>query len=270
MTTLSYVGSATNSSTVVPKQYADAQFGAQAVTKNYIFNQVLSQISTSNQVTQQYFDTAAALLANKTDVDNADTSYVPTRLLGAVNGVASLDVNGQLPAAQFPSGMPTDRTIMCYAASGSQILLTGSASKTVGQGTPGTSPLRATTLAQLSIPDPGYPYVPLPFAWVQGSSSSAAAPASSMVGNSNFGLLTAMPPDGAGDTVYGAGTCTASPTANIYSLVPYARPSQTPTSYPYVTGNLQLNLYGSSWATSGQYTFYGTNLTYLVLVVPSI
>ena len=281
MPTLPYVGRAPDSdATIVPKSYADATNTSLAVNSSYVNAQIASVVSTLTN--QSYVDSEDALRAHKSAVTTADNSYVAATALNAANGVAGLDVNGNLISSQFPtSGVVTDRVTQCYSVaspSGGQGLFGGVLSSVTGavgtillsgSHTVGTSSIREYKLASIPIPDPGFPWRPLPFAWVQGSSASGGVPASRQVGNGNYGLLAVMPPAGVSDQVYGAGICTGSSVTDTYPVLPYAAANQSPTTVPAISGSLELDLFGSCWSGTS-YTFYAANLVYLVMVVPAL
>lgn len=281
MPTLKYVGRNPDSdSTVVPKSYADSQNANLSVTTTIVNNIIAS--AAVNLTDQNYVDAQDSLRAHKTDVTAADANYVALSQLGVAGGVASLDSSGNLLSGQVPSGIRTDRVATCYSVthSGTLPLLGGTPSGTTGAvGTimlaPGATHTVATTsvreyqLASLVIPDPGYPWRPLPFAWVQGNSGQAANPGTRQIGTGNYGLLTCCPPSGVSDTVYGLGLCTASFVTDTYALGPYALANQTHASVPAINGGLELDLYGCLWSGT-TYTFVGTNLNFFVIVVPSL
>lgn len=283
MATLTYVGRAPDTdSTLVPKSYADAQQASLAVTTTVV-NQLIATAA-QNLTTKSYADAEDALLAHKTDVTAADNSYLAATALGVASGVASLDSSGNLTAAQLPaSGLFTDRVATAYSVAqpstglpvlgGTLSTVTGAVgSVLLGVGashTVTTTTVREFQMASLVIPDPGYPWRPLPFAWVQGNSSGGTNPGTRLSGNGDYGLITCCPPSGVSNTVYGVGVCTASFVTDTYLLTPYAGANQTPLSAPPITGGLELDLFGSCWSGTS-YTFYGTNLVYFCLVVPSL
>lgn len=281
MATLKYVGRAPDSdSTIVPKSYADSQNANLSVTTTIVNNIIAA--AAVNLTDQTYVDAQDALRAHKNDVTAADNLYVALSALGAAGGVASLDGSGNIPAGQIPAGVRTDRVAACYsvAHTGTLPLLGGTPNTTAGAigtinlasgvtHTVSTTTVREYQLASIVIPDPGFPWKPLPFAWVQGNSSSGTNPGTRQSGNGNYGLLTCMPPSGVSDTVYGLGLCTASYVTDTYAMTPYAATNQTHTSVPAINGSLELDLYGCLWSGT-TYTFVGTNLNFLVLVLASV
>lgn len=282
MATLTYVGRAPDSdSTITPKSYADSQESTLAVTTS-IVNGIIAAgaVPLTNQA---YVDNQDALRAHKTDVTAADATFVALSSLGTANGVASLDSFGNLVATQIPSvGLQTDRIIQYYSVSntGTAPILGGSASSVPGAVgniilTPGSSHTVGTTLvrefqlASLVIPDPGYLWRPLAFAWVQGNSSGGTAPSGRQVGNGNYGLLSIMPPSGVSNVIYSLGICTGSIATDTYVVLPSAIANTTPLTQPAISGGLELDLFGCCFS-GNTYTYLGTNLTMFVLVVPSL
>lgn len=285
MSTLTYVGRNPDSdSTIVPKTYADSQQGLLGLSGGGVTSILNTAVATLTS--KAYVDTQDASKAQKSGVNTADALYVNATKLGANSGVASLDSSGNVPSAQLPtSGAVTDRVATCYSLNQSTgtsglpllggtlgtvlgavgtVLLGSGSSHTVSSTNP-----REFKLGTISVPDPGYPYRALPFAWVQGNSSSGTNPGTRLGGNGNYGLLTCCPPSGVSDQVYGIGVCTGSLSTDTYLLTPYAAQNQTHISVGAVNGALTLDLYCSMWSGT-TYTFYGTNLNYFVLVVPSL
>lgn len=132
-----------------------------------------------------------------------------------------------------------------------------------------TTNVREFQLASLVIPDPGYPWRPLAFAWVQGNSSAGTDPGNRQVGNGNYGLLSIMPPAGISNVIYSLGVCTGSRATDTYVVMPSATTNTTPLTQPAITGGLELDLFGCLFSGS-TYTYLGANLTMFVMVVPSL
>lgn len=130
-----------------------------------------------------------------------------------------------------------------------------------------TSTSSTSTLASITVADPGFPWRPLPLAWVQGDSSGSSVPANRSTGTGSYGLLTVAAPSGG--QVYGLGLCTGSYFTDTYPLTPYAAAGQTPTSVPAITGSQELDLNAGLWSGT-TFTYYPTNLIYQVLVVPAV
>lgn len=131
--------------------------------------------------------------------------------------------------------------------------------------TTGSSPQK---LAHIVVPDPGYPWRPLPFALVLGDSSGSTHPVTRPVGTGSYGLLTVQPP-GSSPQVYGLGICTGSFYPNFYPVLPHGAAGQTPTSVPPIVGGLELDLCGSLWSGTS-YTFYPSDMQFSLLVAPAV
>lgn len=259
MAILSYRGRNPDSDgTIVPKSYADSSQAVLAVTTTVVNN--LINTTAANLVLPSYVDQQDALYAKKTAVTTADANYLPTTALGAASGVGQLDSGGNVPVGQLPAGLLTDRVFKCYPG---QLLLSSGVQHQVT-----TTGLREFQLGACVIPDPGYPWRPWPFAWVQGN-AGGTSPGTRQQGNGNYGLLTVMPPSGVSDQVYGVGICTASLAPDLYALTPHAGLNQTHVSVPAVTGGLELDLFGCCFS-GNNFVFGGTNLSFFVLVIPSL
>jgi hypothetical protein len=301
--TLPYLGpvpALTGDPTIAPKSFADSQAAAATVTSaqlTTIVNAAVASMGWSTVVPSVYASPSAyvgaqnALLATQAEVIEADTAYVARALFGSAGGVAQLNGSAQLPTAQVPAGLLTNRIAAAYATafpSASVGLLGGMLSSVTGAvGVPEitadtvvtSGAARTLLLARCSCPDPGYPWRPLSFGWVSGASNTAlgltgAQAGSPMTGNGTYGLLTVMPPITANplyvNQIYGMGICTDSKVLDHYPVVPYAAANQTPTTVPAISGALELDLYGQLWSSSGTYLFAPTDLTYWVLQVPSL
>lgn len=255
------VGKAPDSdSSELNKGYVDAQMQAMLVTNAYVNSQIA--LAGQSLVTPTYVNNGDSQVAQKTAVDNADLNYLNASTLGAASGVASLDNTGEVTAAQIPSNVPLEYPVLSYnAATDGTINLGSAASHTVT-----TSTLREFQLANIVIPDPGYPWVAIPLGMVQGGDPTATSVPDRNRGTGNFGLLSVMQPAGVSDTVYGVGLCTATYRNDFYKIIPYATTNQTPAP---IHGGATLGLYGCCW-TGQEYTYTGAGLVYWVLVLPSV
>lgn len=266
MSGLQYVGKNPDSdNSIITMGAADTVDQNLVVSTNYV-NGVISQ-KTTPLVNKAYVDQQDATRAHKFSVDIMDENYIPVAELGQPNGVATLDNSGSITAAQIPSTAVTDRPTMYYEASsqGTIYLAPGQTHNVIS-----TSNSREFRLASITIPDPGYSWYPLPFAFVQGH-AGGADPGRGHT-NSNLGQLVVQPPQGISDTIYGACIATSDLVTNNYTLIPYASassPVTTPINHPAITGSLQLDLYGSCYQGSA-YTWLGTGLVYYILVFPSM
>lgn len=125
-----------------------------------------------------------------------------------------------------------------------------------------------TPLATIPVPDLGFPYRVLPFAFVSGDSSGSTAPARVDVGTGSYGLLLCTTAAATSQPL-GIGICTGSYRTNVCTLVPDALTNQTPSSVPALSGAQTVNLYGCLWSGT-TYTFYPTELIFYVLCVPAL
>ena len=265
MSGLQYVGRTPDSdSSIINRSYADALDETLIVTDGYV-NSVISTKATPLQ-TPTYVDQQDLLRAHKLSVDIMDENYVPLTDLGQPNGVATTDNNGSITVSQIPSTAVTNRTSLYYEAA-SQGIITLQPGHT--QQVTNTSNSREATLASIIVPDPGYPWYPLCFAFVQGK-SGGTDPGQGHT-NTNIGQLVVQPPQGVSDSIYAATICLSSMSYNLHTLLPHARvgnPAVTPLTFPAVTGSLQLDLYGSCY-TGSSFWWSGDGLAYYILVFPA-
>lgn len=259
-----YVGRTPNSdANLAPKSFADTAIAAQVPTVTFVRNKISLAINTNNLVTQAYINGVNAGRAQKTTVDAADALYVPATQLNAAGGVAGLDADGDIFSSQLPAGTPTEYTAKAYDVYADGDVLINTTRTVI------TSNPRELRIATLPIPDPGYPWRPIPFAVCQGGDPGATDPGTRLSGTHTYGLLTVIPPLGVSDQVYGAGICTDTFAMNFYQCLPYAAGDQTPTNVPAIIGARTLDLCGSCWTGSG-YKFNAAGLQYWVLCVPAI
>ena len=267
MAQFKYVGRYPDSAAVLAtKAYADADNAANLVTTTWIDQQIAAQ--SAGLVSPAYVNQQVAAYATQSQVTGGLTGYVPASKLGANNGIAKAAADLTIPPGQLPA-LVTNRQALAYdlTSTGAQNLI-GTNSYTCT-----TNNLQETILASIPVPDPGYPWYPMPFAYVSGQTASNPS-GSRFVGNGVFGLLTVMPPSGVSNLVYGTGIATDDSITNWYELVPYGSattsPSpMTPATRPTILGPLTLNLGCCCWSGSG-YTFNGTGLQYWVLVLPAL
>lgn len=267
MSGISYVGrNPDTDSSVVPKTWADNQQTAVAVTTDWVNSQIATEISNDQLQTNTYVNTQDALRAHKTDVDAADTAYIPATDLGIVNGIASLDANGSVTASQVPAGLSTSRVAQTYtAASNGHVYLAPGSTHQVNSTT-----IREYKLADVTVPDPGYPWRPLCFGLVGGWSNGGSVPSSRGSGTGNLGKLTVLPPVEVSDVVYGIGVCTgAYQKLSYYTVLPYAASGATPINVSPITGSLELDLWACCYSLTG-YVFSGTGLMFQVICVPAV
>lgn len=258
MSRLAYVGrfSPTSDFFMAHKSFADGYWASVKVDNTYIDTQQAAVLSTLT--TQSYVDTRDATKAKKTYVNTRDALYVPSTARGAANGVAPLNASTQVPAANVPAGIQTDRVPV--AVFNPTVLLT---THTVLDPANTQEYLAAT----LSVVDPGWPYTPLVFGQVMGNGSTTTAP-----------------PDGTGTGTYGQAIvfdsannvwARAATTGNFrlaeFPLVPWAVASQVPMT---LSGPTTLSLYMSVFSkppgSSDGYTFTNTGLQFWALLWPGL
>lgn len=242
-------------SSLITRQWSNETAAALAVTNPFLAGEVARVVAASSLQTTTYVDAQDALLAKLADVQSADSALLDT---GARNTtVATLDSSGNLTASQIPSTLVTERAAFSVAAAGASF--SGSYSTT-------TTTIREKLLATLTIPDPGFPYIILPFGSVTGQAGGTPGlyPWS---GNGVCGQLTVCPPPG-DDTIYGLGACSDSSAAGAYPILPYGSSNNTPLNRPAVNGSLTLNLYGCCFQGSG-YSFSSTGLVFYVIGIPA-
>jgi hypothetical protein len=263
MAALEYVGRYPDSDgTLVHKTYADTQSAAIQVTNAFIDNTCTA--AAANLVSTTWVDQRVALYSTQTQAATALSSVsVPLTQLGVPNGVAQSGATNSVPAEQLPLTLNTDRIAQCYDLSSGTTYLTSTQQVT-------TTNFREYLIASIPIPDPGYPWIPMPFATVRGQAVGPAAP-TRYTGIGNYGLLTVAPPSGVSNTVYGVGVCSGDTYYNSYQVFPYSSTNglTSPTTVGPVNGGLTLNLTGACWSGTG-YRFSAVGLSYFVLVVPAI
>lgn len=262
-----YVGrspASAGDSSLVPKSYADTAIPALEPGTAWVTNQLNQAIATANLVTSLYVDQKNATLAQIAAVNAADATYAAASSLNQASGAAGLDGAGNLRTAELPTGVPTEFTAKAFdLATYGSVLLSGTA-------TVATDNLRELQLAQITCPDPGYPWRPIPLGIVGGGNpNDGTAPDTRTQGTGNYGMVSVIPPLGVSDQVYGVGYCSDSYYLNYYPFGPYAAASQTPTTVPAVQGGLELLLCGCCWTGTG-YEFTNQGLEYWILALPAM
>jgi hypothetical protein len=238
------------------KKWSDDTAAAVAVTPTFITSEIARVVTANNLQTATYVDAQDALLAKLADVQTAATALLPDTARNTT--VAGLDASGMVFSSQIAGAVTTDRVTRSFAGSA---VFSGSYTATT------TTP-REKKLATVTITDPGFAYIPLPFGFVTGSAGGTPS-IYPWTGNGVCGQLVVCPPQGSGDTIYGLGGCTDSTVPTLYPILPYGASQVTPTNRPAVTGNLTLDLYGCCFQGGG-YTFYSTNLAFYVIVIPAM
>lgn len=241
---------------IATKQWADDTAVTRAVTPTFVSGEIARIIQSSNLQAITYVNTQDGLLAKLADVQSAYANVLPATARNTT--VAPLDASGMIASAQLPSNMTTDRVAKTFTGTAAFSGTTTSTSTTI----------RDKKLASVTITDPGYAYIPLPFGSVTAQAGSTPG-LYGWSGNAVCGQLTVAPPPGSGDTVYGLGGCSDSPIAAPYPLFPYGGSGVYPGTQPSVSGNLTLDLYGCCFQGSG-YTFSSTGLVFYVIIMPAL
>lgn len=259
---LRYVGRPPDTSgTIATAQYLQQDQQAFLVTPTWVTQQIT--LATANLATQTWINEQVGNYATQAEVQSTLAAYVPTTALGAT--VGQLGSDGYVPPGVLPAvttnSLGTSYNV--YGPEGVIFLPSGQ------QFTTQTSNLGELKLGTIEIPDPGYPYVVFPIAYVQGW-SEASPSGSNLSGNGNVGALT-VTPVGQTTPVYAAGLCTDDTVANFYSCIPAAVTTGpvTPLTNPPIVGSITLELSACNW-TGTDYTFTGTGMVFYVIVVPGL
>lgn len=230
-----------------------------------VFPAANALVSGTTRATNAYVTTTMAPTAALiTDVVKDQANYLRVAQFGAHSGVAQLNSSATVPTAQMPSsGIVTDRITTCYSVTDKAvgtIYLTALATAT-------SDSVQDVHIASLSIPDPGWPWVALPFAWVLGNSEAQSGVTyQRMSGNAETGQITVTSGSGSSAVTYGIGVGASSIYPSLIPLVPFAGSKQAPSA---LNGALVLDLWGSTAnGSSTGYQFSPTGLVYFVLVAP--
>lgn len=250
---MKYVGRPPDSDySIVHKKYADERYAAIDVDQAFITDEIAGQAVPL--VTPSYVDTQDALRARKTNVDAADANYLSTSVVGAASGVAPLDTSTFVPAANLPTlvtnRLPTFVPATAISISGDRVVTTTNA--------------KEYQAATLTINDPGYPYVPLIFAQIQGGSTQGTA-ANRLMGTGAFGQASVLKSDD--DAKYSWCLCTASKTRDYHTAIPFADSTINPTTRPPIEGAATFGLWIGCFS-GATYTFNSTGLNFYALVFP--
>ena len=229
---------------VSPHIYADAANSKTKLTTDIVNAAVDTQVSAL--ATTAYVDQQDATKAAKSAVTAADNNYIP--LTG--HGLAVLDSTGAVAASQIPSVTSQVRPSLSFTG-------------IVGSGTVASAGLRSLSLGTITIPDPGFPYVVLAFAWVNGSDPNGTVK-SRWAGTGNTGKLVVMP--SGSDAIHAWGVCAGSAKSSAYPVTPAVSMGA---GSQKLTGSTTLNLYGSVMveAVGQSYTFSGGS--FFVNVLPA-
>lgn len=257
-----YVGrSADADAGIVTKKWAEDAHAARTADADYVTSTLARAILDATVQPLSYASTRDLLRATTSVVAAADALYANTSLRNhPTSGVAGLNSSGVLNPAYLPGDVTTDRVVLSYAATPENIFMTGDVVTS-------STAYRDKRLATIDIPDPGYPWIPLPFATVTGRSGDSLPTEGYWGGNGVCGLLTAAP--GTGDIIYGRGVCTDSLTSAPRHLIPGCDAGATPLTVPAVEGGMTLNLYGACFQGTGYVFSSSSEFQFLVHVFPA-
>ena len=265
MSSLQYRGRYPDSdSSLVHKGFADSDNQSIIVDANWVNTTVATAVTSNSLQTPTYVNNQDTLRAHKTDVDAADNNYLPLAALGVAGGVATMD-GLHLKDSQVPDGVMVNRVAQIYdlANYGTAYLAPGMTHTVT------TTTAREYKIASITVPDPGYPWIPLCFGTIGGYFNGNPDP-NRTIGTDNLGQVTVMPPSGVSDTIYAAGALNGIPQRmSYYPFIPHGGLNWTPSNVPVINGSLTLNLYGCCYGVSG-FVFSGTGLNYRVLVFPAL
>lgn len=265
MSSLQYKGRYPDSdSSLVHKTYADAANQSLIVDANWVNVTVATAVTTNSLQTPTYVNNQDALRAHKSVVDAADNNYLPLAALGMSGGIATMD-GLHLNASQVPDGVMVNRVAKIYDLDNYGVAyLTPGTTHTVT-----TTTTREYKIASITVPDPGYPWIPLAFGMIGGWYNSTPD-ADRTIGTDNMAQVAVMPPSGVSDTIYAAGALNAVPQRlNWYPILPHGGLNWTPTSVGHIDGPLTLDLYGCCYGVGG-FVFTGNGLSFRVLAFPTM
>ncbi|QZE10552.1 hypothetical protein SEA_SCOOBYDOOBYDOO_237 [Mycobacterium phage ScoobyDoobyDoo] len=254
MSTIKYVGRAPDSDgSLVPRRYVQDRYGTIKVDTDFITSEVLSQAGAAGLVTESYVDAQDNLRAKKAAVDAADANHVPVSQRGQANGVVPLDNNAYIPSQYLPTISTSRSPIFVPATS---VALTSNRVVTT------TNP-KEYQAASISIPDPGYPYIPLLFAQILGGSSNGNIVNRTM-GTGNFGQVTILRSD---NEKYGWNLCGSHKPMYYHTAIPFADNTINPTVREPMSGASTFGLWLGLWSGL-TYTFSPVGLNFFALVYP--
>lgn len=268
MATVSYRGRTPSSdSSVVTKEYISTRHDQITVTEEDIDGLIAPTLSPL--ATQSYVDAGDATRAKKAQVDAADLNYIPVSQRGAVNGVASTDASNYVPSGQLPS-LITDRQHTLVDSS--VVYLTGEQTTTASgsfNGSGGIENGKEYLAARLTVSDPGYDYLLLPFATVLGRSPFSES-GSNRLGGLTFGKMAILTQN---DVCWGFGIAGNNTYWAVQHAVPFTGPGGVPTNGTALTGSTTLSLWLSNWGTVGgevlDYQWSNIGFSFYTWVVPA-
>lgn len=256
---LKYVGRRPDNSgyAVMSKAQVDDAYEGSRVDNDYVtgaVQDVLPSLASLTYVTNQ-----DAQRATKTAVTAADATYVPvSQLSGVSGGVVPLNSSSSVPLSRVPATIQTHRApIVKYADTvhlvGTEVMVAPSGAKQY-------------LAASVTIADPGYSYIPLPFAVVRGGALDSADPVTRSMTTACYGQLSVLDAD---NVKYGWTVCTGRKVYDFHTLLPFADDQVNPTSRPLVEGPLTLDLWLGLYGGT-TYTFTNTGFQFYVLIYPGV
>ncbi|ASZ74788.1 minor tail protein [Mycobacterium phage Phabba] len=249
-----YVGREPDSDySVLPRRYVTDRYDTIRVDNDFITAELATQASEAGLVNQSYVDQQDALRAKKANVDTADANYIPVSQVGATNGIVPLDTNSYIPSQYLPT-IQTERKMGYVAAQ--NIILSGERLCTA------INP-KEYLAATLTIPDPGFPYIPLIFAHILGGSINGNA-ANRGMGTGSYGQISVLKSD---DTKHSWCLATSHKTLAYHTCVPFADNTVNPNTRPLLEGQSVFNLFLGLWS-GNTYTFNSAGLQFYALVFP--
>jgi hypothetical protein len=251
MGTLEYIGRYPDTDfTLVHKRYADAQYAAVKVDTGYVNSCVATEVVPLTST--GYVDAEDNLKDHVADVTATDANYIPLTQLGVANGVAQLGSDVYVPAANLPP-LTTERRPFIVNGSG------------FFSGTHEVISLNAKEFqaGSLTITDPGFPYIPVFTAVIQGGSVNGNQP-SRMLGTGSYGQVSILRSDG---LKYGWCICTAQKTLDFFTVLPFADTTINPTVLPPLYGTTNWALWLGLWSGT-TYSYTSTGMQFYATIWP--
>ena len=255
MSALQYKGRTPNSDfSMVHKKHVDTVYGAGKVDLAYINQAVSYEAMNQVMAIKDYVDYKDGTLAQKTTVDVADNNYLLASELGKPNGLVKLDSDTFVPLSAL-SGLQTERK--AFFKNADTLALTGVNTRVLTQVNP-----REFEVGRLTIPELGFPYVPLLLAAVTGG-SLAGTNATAALGTGNFAQLSIL----RSDNIKYAYTLTSSQkTYETFSVLPHADADASPAP---LSGPNTFSLWaGLDRGTT--YTLSAVGLSFFAIALPGL
>ena len=241
---------------MLAKSYADSAYATLSADNDFITATTVA--ATAPLVSTTYVDSQDALRAHIADVDAADANYVLATQLGVNSGVAQLGSDGYVPSGNLPT-LPTERVPFihtydtCYLSDAHTVTTVGA---------------KVYKVATMTIPDPGWPYVPLAFVVIRGGGDPITGRADRTMTAGSRGQISVYD----SHNVRQAWTVTTARERYDYQVcTPYGDDATNPTSYPPVTGTVTYDAWLGLWTGGTTYTFSaGDGFSFYVIGFPAI